>query len=135
MRSDGGFYQGDSLGQPARPTIWSRLAGLLGPGGGRPRPVADPASLGPLTADDVKRVRFGATKFREGYDQDEVDDFLDRVESFLRQGPHHAPTGRPLTESDVINQRFTASKFREGYDQDDVDDFMDHVVAELNRRR
>jgi len=134
MRSNSGFYQGDSLERPARRTIWSRLARLLGPGV-RPMPVTDPARLGPLTADDVKRVTFGATKFREGYDQDEVDDFLDRIERYLRQGPNQAPTGRPLTGADVINQRFTATKFREGYNQDDVDDFMDRIVAEINRRR
>lgn len=32
-----------------------------------------------LTADDVYHKQFMATKFREGYDQDEVDDFLDEV--------------------------------------------------------
>lgn len=32
-----------------------------------------------LTADDVYHKQFTATKFREGYDQDEVDDFLDEV--------------------------------------------------------
>ena len=32
-----------------------------------------------LTAEDVINKRFQPTKFREGYDQDEVDDFLDEV--------------------------------------------------------
>jgi DivIVA domain-containing protein len=32
----------------------------------------------PLTPEDVVNKRFQPTKFREGYDQDEVDDFLDR---------------------------------------------------------
>jgi DivIVA domain-containing protein len=32
-----------------------------------------------LTAAEVLNAKFAATKFREGYDQDEVDDFLDRV--------------------------------------------------------
>ena len=30
----------------------------------------------PLTPEDVVNKRFQPTKFREGYDQDEVDDFL-----------------------------------------------------------
>ena len=30
-----------------------------------------------LTPEDVVNKRFNPTKFREGYDQDEVDDFLD----------------------------------------------------------
>jgi DivIVA domain-containing protein len=37
-----------------------------------------------LTADDVLNKKFQATKFREGYDQDEVDDFLDEVVNTLR---------------------------------------------------
>ncbi len=37
-----------------------------------------------LTADDVLNRKFQATKFREGYDQDEVDDFLDEVVNTLR---------------------------------------------------
>ncbi|WP_372595279.1 DivIVA domain-containing protein [Actinotalea sp.] len=37
-----------------------------------------------LTADDVLNKKFQATKFREGYDQDEVDDFLDEVVSTLK---------------------------------------------------
>ena len=37
-----------------------------------------------LTAEDVLNKKFQPTKFREGYDQDEVDDFLDDVVSTLR---------------------------------------------------
>lgn len=37
-----------------------------------------------LTADDVLNKKFQATKFREGYDVDEVDDFLDEVSATLR---------------------------------------------------
>jgi len=32
-----------------------------------------------LTADDVREKEFSKTKYREGFDQDEVDDFLDAV--------------------------------------------------------
>ncbi|WP_159808300.1 DivIVA domain-containing protein [Cellulomonas citrea] len=38
-----------------------------------------------LTADDVLNKKFQATKFRDGYDQDEVDDFLDEVVSTLNE--------------------------------------------------
>ncbi|MGO1174184.1 MAG: DivIVA domain-containing protein [Actinomycetaceae bacterium] len=37
-----------------------------------------------LSADDVLNKKFEATKFREGYNQDEVDDFLDEVVDTLR---------------------------------------------------
>ncbi len=38
-----------------------------------------------LTAEDVVNKRFQSTKFREGYDQDEVDDFLDEVVVEMRR--------------------------------------------------
>ena len=38
-----------------------------------------------LTPEDVVNKRFQATKFREGYDQDEVDDFLDEIVVELRR--------------------------------------------------
>jgi DivIVA domain-containing protein len=34
----------------------------------------------------VRRARFTATKFRTGYDQDGVDDFLDRLAAALESG-------------------------------------------------
>lgn len=39
----------------------------------------------PLTPEDVVNKRFQPTKFREGYDQDEVDDFLDDIVIELRR--------------------------------------------------
>lgn len=38
-----------------------------------------------LTPEDVVNKRFQITKFREGYDQDEVDDFLDLIVGELRR--------------------------------------------------
>lgn len=38
-----------------------------------------------LTADDVLNKKFQATKFREGYEQDEVDEFLDEVVEAMRE--------------------------------------------------
>jgi DivIVA domain-containing protein len=38
-----------------------------------------------LTPEDVVNKRFQPTKFREGYDQDEVDDFLDEIVIELRR--------------------------------------------------
>ena len=37
-----------------------------------------------LTPEDVVNKRFQATKFREGYDQDAIDDLLDEVVVALR---------------------------------------------------
>ena len=37
-----------------------------------------------LTSDDVLNVKFQGTRLREGYVQDEVDEFLDEVTTTLR---------------------------------------------------
>ncbi|MCJ7826807.1 MAG: DivIVA domain-containing protein [Demequinaceae bacterium] len=38
-----------------------------------------------LTAEDVREKQFSKTKYREGFDQDEVDDFLDTVADSIEQ--------------------------------------------------
>ncbi len=84
-----------------------------------------------LTADEVLDARFQATKFREGYDQVEVDAFLDRVAVVLRAREAGSAPAVTLTAAEVAAARFQATKFREGYDQDEVDDFLDRVQATL----
>ena len=39
----------------------------------------------PLTPEDVQNKRFSTVRFKEGYDEEEVDAFLDEVEAELRQ--------------------------------------------------
>src|ERR1700754_2339664 len=56
-----------------------------------------------LTPEDVVNKRFNPTKFREGYDQDEVDDFLDEVVVDLR---------RLNQENEELRQRLMASDAR-----------------------
>ena len=56
-----------------------------------------------LTPEDVVNKRFQPTKFREGYDQDEVDDFLDEVVVELR---------RLVQENEELRQRIVASDAR-----------------------
>ncbi|TBN56557.1 DivIVA domain-containing protein [Glaciihabitans arcticus] len=56
-----------------------------------------------LTPEDVVNKRFQPTKFREGYDQDEVDDFLDEVVVELR---------RLNQENEELRQRLVASESR-----------------------
>lgn len=45
-----------------------------------------------LSSDDVSQKVFGSTMMRAGYDQREVDDFLDEVVAALR---HYEQGGRP----------------------------------------
>ena len=56
-----------------------------------------------LTPEDVVNKRFQPTKFREGYDQDEVDDFLDEVVVELR---------RLNQENEELRQRLMAADQR-----------------------
>lgn len=58
-----------------------------------------------LTPEDVVNKRFQPTKFREGYDQDEVDDFLDEVVVELR---------RLGQENEELRQRLAASESQAG---------------------
>ncbi|MEY4418159.1 MAG: hypothetical protein RIQ88_597 [Actinomycetota bacterium] len=57
----------------------------------------------PLTPEDVVNKRFQPTKFREGYDQDEVDDFLDEVVVEMR---------RITSENEDLRQRLLAADGR-----------------------
>lgn len=53
-----------------------------------------------LTPEDVVNKRFQQTKFREGYDQDEVDDFLDEIVVELRRlGSENAELREKLAEA------------------------------------
>jgi DivIVA domain-containing protein len=56
----------------------------------------------PLTPEDVVNKRFQPTKFREGYDQDEVDDFLDEVVlEFRRIGQENEELRQRLLAADA----------------------------------
>ena len=56
-----------------------------------------------LTPEDVVNKRFQPTKFREGYDQDEVDDFLDEIVVELR---------RLTVENEQLRQQLGAAEAR-----------------------
>jgi DivIVA domain-containing protein len=56
-----------------------------------------------LTPEDIVNKRFQSTKFRDGYDQDEVDDFLDEVVAEMR---------RVLQENEDLKQDLQASEAR-----------------------
>lgn len=58
-----------------------------------------------LTPEDVVNKRFQQTKFREGYDQDEVDDFLDEIVVELR---------RLTQENEELKAKVNALEARQG---------------------
>jgi DivIVA domain-containing protein len=83
----------------------------------------------PLTPTVVDCVTFDRAPLgRRGYNEDQVDDFLDRVQATL--------AGKDtLTAQNVRDVVFDPAAFiRRGYHEDQVDEFLDLVVEELDRR-
>jgi DivIVA domain-containing protein len=83
-----------------------------------------------LTFREVLEARFTATKFRDGYDQDEVDSLLDRVADALRP-VHERRVPTPITRREVTGARFRATRWREGYDEAEVDAFLVRAADSL----
>lgn len=75
----------------------------------------------------VRNVRFGTTRLSVGYDEQEVDAFLDKVIVALREDRARA--------SDVKNVVFSVSRVRPGYRQAEVDAFLDRLASEIVRIR
>jgi DivIVA domain-containing protein len=91
-----------------------------------PKPVRIKASTPGLTAIDVRTVSFGKPpRGRRGYQEAQVDRFLDRVENTL--------LGRDdLTARDVREVKFSRPLIgRRGYDEDQVDAFLSRVEQHL----
>ncbi|TDQ04288.1 DivIVA domain-containing protein [Labedaea rhizosphaerae] len=80
----------------------------------------------PLTPDDVQDVRFDhAPLGKRGYNEDEVDDFLDQVELALRGQ-------MKMTAQTVREVEFDQGGLvRRGYDEQQVDEFLEAVIVQL----
>ena len=110
------------------------------------------APYGVLTSRDVTSKKFVSTRFREGYEQGQVDAFMQKVAETLRAwetgaaaaapqpnddgAPEHdaRPAGAPagaLTSEDVLNKKLQVTRFREGYEQDEVDELLDAIMRVL----
>lgn len=95
-----------------------------------------------LTPADVRSTRFTTTWLLPGYDQAEVDAFLDRTETGLdrlireneelRGGSTGIQPGG-LTSADVRSAKFAVTRRRPGYDQREVDAFLARTEAEVDR--
>lgn len=99
-------------------------AGAGGKMSGYPGQAGEPK---PLRAEDVVQVRFQATKFREGYAQNEVDAFMDRVACALQARPSIAAAAR--------QRRFRLIESEPGYPPGEVDGFLDRLAAQLGACR
>ncbi len=74
----------------------------------------------------VDQKLFSTTLRRPGYDEGEVDVFLDTIrDTFLGK---RMP---PLTSDEVRNIQFSTTRNRPGYDEEEVDSFLDEVEIKL----
>lgn len=92
-----------------------------------------------LTAADIRQARFGTPPFgHRGYDQEQVDDFLDHVcieLEYLRRGRRRIPSANDsdtLTHDDVLRIQFSSPPFGlSGYAVEEVGAFLDRLAATL----
>ena len=76
---------------------------------------------------DISSMRFTRTNFRTGYNQQEVDQFVDLIAANLA-----LPLAeRTLGPSQVTAVCFTSTTFRAGYDVDEVDHVLDNLGIRL----
>ena len=80
-----------------------------------------------MTPSEIHYIAFRKPPLgKRGYDEDDVDDLLDRLEHFFR-----SPETGSMKADDVTHARFRKPPIgKRGYDTGDVDDFLDQVVAE-----
>jgi DivIVA domain-containing protein len=100
--------------------------------GATPPPNRHPEPTGTrLTPEDVRNVAFSKPPIGKlGYNEDEVDQFLEFVEAALRD-----PPGSTLTPEDVRNVAFAKPRIgKRGYNEDEVDAFLDRVEEQMRHR-
>lgn len=73
-----------------------------------------------MTGAVPSRPAVTTTRFRDGYDVRDVDDFLDEVFTAIS-------TGRPVP--DIAGARFRPTRFRPGYEVAEVDAFLDELAS------
>lgn len=72
-----------------------------------------------MTPQDVTGATFRETRFRSGYDQADVEAFLDQVAAAMRSG--HS------IDALMTQLSFTRTRFRPGYQRGDVDMFLESL--------
>ena len=105
-----------------------------------------------ITASDVMRAQFRTTVMRPGYDEEEVDAFLDEIAETLRElgcaaavahreAQRHEyfrreaapkprePVSPRMRPEDIRNKGFHTTRLRIGYSEEEVDAFLDLAEA------
>ncbi len=85
----------------------------------------------PLTPADIRNKRFTLVRLRPGYNEDDVDALLDRVEEAFAAIEHGRAEEPVITAAEVEDSVFRGTRLTAGYKEDEVDDFLDQVAAEL----
>lgn len=79
-----------------------------------------------LTPQDIDRVAFSTSRWRQGYDHLEVDDYVDEVARVVRE----RTIGRVAGGTPVV-RTFTRVNLKEGYTPAEVDAFLERVQQEF----
>jgi DivIVA domain-containing protein len=95
----------------------SSSAGTTAPG---PATTLDDSVAGRLI-ERIRTVQFSTTRLAPGYDEEEVDIFLDKLVTILSKDGELYP-------SQVRNAQFSTTRLRPGYAVPEVDAFLDEVT-------
>lgn len=87
-----------------------------------------------LTPEDIVSKRFTTTKFRDGYDQDEVDDFLDEVVAEVRRLVKENEELRANPASDASPEPTFETSRIEPVASSSASDDSSHSLLELARK-
>src|SRR5699024_9138061 len=87
-----------------------------------------------LTPADIRDKKFHTVRLRPGYNEEDVDALLDRIEATLVALEGRPRTGPLITADEVRDARFRTTRFSPGYKEDEVDDFLDLVISDLAGR-
>jgi len=91
---------------------------------------ADAPGPGPAFAPDastaglierIKNVKFDTVRLAPGYDEEEVDNFLDKLVAALSESGQ-------VDRLELRNIKFSTTRLRPGYTMPDVDNFLDEVA-------
>jgi DivIVA domain-containing protein len=111
--------------------FWTAVPAAAADSAGPGYPEGSPeASSGPVVVPDaaalnerIRTARFSTTRLQPGYDEQEVDKFLDKLVADLGKGAR-------LDRAAVRDVTFSTTRLRPGYTEQEVDDFLDEVTAQ-----
>lgn len=84
-----------------------------------------------ITSGEVAEASFTPTRFRGGYDAQEVDPLIDAVVTTLRAYEQGNPGAATITSAVVSGAGFAQTSIRRGYDPQEVDTLLDRIVTTL----